>query len=166
MKITIRKEVLAAMIDELILSVTPEGIQHSGGPRIFGHWQYGAINPQPEPPGISSMWIAASLAQSIIDQEVERLQHRFSLRESDVEERRIGAAPSMVSLFADDLCGVRPWPWPFPPKYDPKLVRPVDQLAAAAQFQKAAMTKGPLQKTFDDAAGKLFKKGLKGFQRE
>src|SRR5262249_55874872 len=90
-----------------------------------------------------------------------------ALAVTEQSERLTAAFGLQIREFVDDYCGTRPprWPrpWPWPPKFDPAQLRPLDLLVAGAQFQKAADSapSNPLQAEFSAAADRLFETGLK-----
>jgi hypothetical protein len=119
------------------------------------------LGPFPQP------WRSAFLARTVIDRAVAQYQFAETLAGTEQSERLTAAIGSQVREFVDDYCGTRPpqWPrpWPWPPKFDPAQLRPLDLLIAGAQFQKAAdlAPNNPLQADFSTAANELFGTGLK-----
>jgi hypothetical protein len=102
----------------------------------------------------------------VIDQAVAQYRSAEMLS-AEQSERAFEAVRSYIREFVDDYCGTRPprWPrpWPWPPKFDPAQLRPLDLLVAGAQFQKAADfgLNNPLQADFSAAADQLLETGLR-----
>jgi hypothetical protein len=133
------------------------------------------LNPQPLPPKsepdpepwrfgpFPDPWRAMVLARTVIDRVVAQYQFAETLAGAEQSERALEAVRSQIWEFVDDYCGTRPpkWPWPWPPRFDPARLRPLDLLVAGAQFQKAADLQNPLQADFSAAADQLFETGLK-----
>jgi hypothetical protein len=72
-----------------------------------------------------------------------------------------------VNGLVEDWCGTgrppRPFPWPWGPLLrGTEPFEPIELIVAGAQFQKAAdaLEGSTLQRTFEDAADRLFKMGL------
>lgn len=127
------------------------------------------LNPQPLPPVAGPFpdpWRSAFLASTVIDQAVAQYRSAEMLS-AEQSERGMEAVRSHIREFVDDYCGTRPpkWPrpWPWPTKFDPAQLRPLDLLAAGAQFQKAADfgSDNPLQADFSAAADQLLETGLR-----
>jgi len=137
--------------------LNPQPLPPVAGPWPI-HWRYG---PGPQP------WFSAFLARTVIDQAVAQYRFTDVVTGTEQSERTTAAIGSRIREFVDDYCGTRPpgWPrpWPWPPKFDPAQLRPLDLLIAGAQFQKAAdfAPNNPLQSEFTAAADQLFETGLK-----
>jgi hypothetical protein len=111
-------------------------------------------------------WFSAFLARTVIDQAVAQYRFAEVVTGTEQSEKTTAAIGLQIREFVDDWCGTRPprWPrpWPWPPRFDPAKLRPLDLLIAGAQFRKAAdFANNPLQAEFAAAADKLFETGLK-----
>lgn len=113
------------------------------------------LGPQPDP------WRSAVIARTIIDRAVAQYQ----LAEVEQSKSAVEGVRLQMRAYVDDFCGTRPprWPrpWPWPPKFDPADVHPVELLIAGAEFQRAAALNNPLQADFSAAADQLFENGFK-----
>lgn len=161
----------------------PWGPYGPGGPVI--RWDirdlsWIMLNPQPLPPVAAPSpdpsrfrpppqpWRLAVLARTLIDRVVAQYQFAEVLGATEQSEKAIGYVRSYIRDVVDDWCGTRPpkWPWPWPPSFDANQLRPIDLLAAGAQFQKAAALDNPLRADFSAAANQLFETGLKRLEEQ
>lgn len=165
--ITFSKSAFARMLDDLLYP-NPDDPGPYGpiGPVIRDYVSWVLLNPQPLPPRWEpnpDPWRIAGLTRVLIDRVVSQYQFAEVLSVTDQSERAQGTVQSYIRDVVDDWCGTRPpkWPWPWPPRFDPATLRPVDLLIAGAQFQKAASLDNPLQGDFSAAADRLFETAFK-----
>jgi hypothetical protein len=101
----------------------------------------------------------------VVDRAVSHYQLIEATANTEQLESSTERVGSQIRRFTDEFCGTWPprFPWPWPPKFDPKELHPMDFLVAGAEFQKIADTiaDNKLQHHLSAAANRLFEIGLK-----
>lgn len=188
--LSISKTAFTNLIDAFLPQDGDPGPWGPLGPVIRDRLLWVLLNPQPLPPregpepdpwhrvsspvpdpwhsrlgGIPVPWRSASLVRLVIHQAVSQYQWVEVMVSAEQLDKSAEIIRSQIRRFVDEFCGTRPprVPWPWPPKFDPKELHPLEFLVAGAVFQKTAeaMVNGPLSNDVSAAADRLFETGLK-----
>lgn len=131
------------------------------------HWISGPVpdpwstGPAPQP------WRTAALINHVINQAFSQYQLAQIMVGEEQLERSTEVIGSQIRRFVDEFCGTKPPRFPWPPKFDPKVLHAIDFFVAGTDLQRAAdaMTNEPLQEIFSAAADQLFETGLRQLER-
>jgi hypothetical protein len=149
---SISKTAFVNLIDAYLPSDDDSGPWGPLGPVIRDRLLWILLNPQPLPPRQGPQpdpWRSRTLVRTIVDRTVSQLQ-LAEVMDAERLESTTEIASSQVLRFVDEFCGTWPPRWPWPPKFDPRELLPLDLLVAGAEFHKAAemTTDHTLQKAF------------------
>lgn len=142
-------------------SPQPDPWHWFSGP-VLQPWLLGT-GPHPHPHPHPQPWRSVELVRFVIDKAVLQYQLAEVVVGTEQLKRSTETIGSMILRFVDEFCGTKPPRLPWPPKFSPKELHPLDFLIVGTEFQRAAdaIANEPLQEIFSAAADQLLETGLK-----
>jgi hypothetical protein len=190
---SISKTALVSLVDAFLPRDDGTEPWGPGTPVILNWLSWILLNPQPLPPKIGPSpdpWLAGPVPDpwnrgaglqpdpwrsfALVRLVTERAISHYQFAELTLNTGQLEKATDVVGMqihrFVDEFCGTWPprFPWPWPRKFDPRELHPVDFIVAGAEFQKASDTvaENQLKNHLSAAAERLFEMGLNKLEEQ